>query len=433
MGSARNRRSKLVAARLRSIQRRFSSLYINQNLRQCSKLNLMTAGALDQDTQNRMATKVAMLLQGYEVYGIGTILKLYAAALPTMTFVALSEGPLVDWLRANGNIVEVVPGLDELEEGGASIRLLSKMPRAMLQARRDARKIDRVLQGRGIEVIHAHWRPHQFIAGCMRRLGYTSIWHINYTMDPQRLMGWGKKLNHMSAKWGADLILPASDAIGANWIGCGVPSITVRNAAVPLFDSSNLLPETPIRCLVAGRLEHSKGHHLAAEAVIRARKAGYDVRLDIYGGPLENNDYATALRQKIDAAGCSDAIQFLGFRSDLRNHHQTYHLGMQCRIDAEPCSLWVCETLVDGLPLVASATGGTPELVEDGVTGLLYPTDDVADLTEKLLQLVKDPARLRDMRAKAFVRGQEKFTLERFVATTMAAYRTLPRMRGIVA
>jgi glycosyltransferase involved in cell wall biosynthesis len=259
----------------------------------------------------------------------------------------------------------------------------------------------------------------------LRRHGYASIWQINNTMNPGRLLGLGKRLNHRLAKWGADLLLPASDAIARHWAGCGVPSITIHNAAVPKFSQPNELPEQPVRCLVAGRLEHTKGHHLAVEAVASARQAGLDVCLDVYGGPLENNPYADALRAQIAAAGCQDAIQLMGFEPALRDKHQQYHLGLQCRITPEPCSLWICETLVDGLPLVASATGGTPELVGDGVTGLLYRGGDAVDLSEKLIQLARDPARLKEMRIQAFARGNRCFTLERFIRETMAAYTTL--------
>lgn len=366
--------------------------------------------------------RVAMLCNGDEVYGIGTILKLYAQGWPKALFIAPMEGPMVDWLRANGNRVEVVDGLAQFHEGGASLVTLLKMPAVLQRARQMANRIDELVRPQGIRIIHSQWRAQQIVGGFLRKRGYQSVWQINNTMNRQRLYGLGQKLSHRLAKWGADMLLPASDAIGDNWQGCGVPMITIRNAAVPLYAQPNELPESPIRCLVAGRLEHDKGHHLATEAVIRARQTGADVRLDIFGGPIEGNPYADALRQRIREAGCEDAIRLMGFQSDLRQRHQQYHLGFQCRISPEPCSLWVCETLVDGLPLVASATGGTPELVEDGVTGLLFRGDDVDDLSAKLLVLVRDPARLRAMRRKAFERGQNKFTLKRFLSETQEAY-----------
>jgi glycosyltransferase involved in cell wall biosynthesis len=369
--------------------------------------------------------QVAMLCQGTEVYGIGTIIKLYAAAWPELSFVALAEGALVDWLREHGNRIDVVPGLANFREGGPSLWTLAKMPSVLTQARRDAAKIDALLRPRGTRIVHAHWRPQQIIAGYMRRRDYKSVWQINNNTSPGRLWGAGRKLNHWLAHWGADLLLPASDFIGANWRGCGVPMRTVRNAAMPKFAAPNLLTAPPVRAIIAGRLVHEKGHHLAVEAVIRARQAGADVHLDVYGDPLDANPYADELRSRVAAAGCDGAIRFLGFHSEMRDVHQEYHLGLQCRVNPEPCSLWVCETLVDGLPLVASASGGTPELVADCETGLLFRPGDVDDLTDKLLAIVSDLRRLDAMRSSAFERGQRLFTLERFTLETLVAYESM--------
>jgi glycosyltransferase involved in cell wall biosynthesis len=369
--------------------------------------------------------QVAMLCQGTEVYGIGTIIKLYAIAWPEMSFVALSDGALVDWLRGHGNRVDVVPGLATFWEGGPSLWTLSKMPSVLTRARRDAARIDTLLRPRGIRIVHSHWRPQQIIGGFMRPRGYKSVWQINNNMNSRRLWGAGKWLSHRLAKWGADLLLPASDYIGANWTGCGVPMRTIRNAATPKFPAPNHLPAPPVRAIIAGRLVHEKGHHLAVEAVIRARRAGANVQLDVYGDPLTNNPYADELRARVTAARCGDAIRFLGFHPEMRDLHQQYHLGLQCRVNPEPCSLWVCETLVDGLPLVASASGGTPELVADGETGLLCRPDDVDDLADKLLQIVSDLPRLDQMRSRAFERGQRLFTLQRFTQETLAAYESL--------
>lgn len=370
-----------------------------------------------------LAEQAAMLVQGDEVYGIGTIIKLYAQSLPAIAFIAMGEGHMVDWLKRNGNRVDVVPGLVRFHEGGPSLGVLSRVPGAFLQARRDAAKIDEILRSRGIRIVHTQWRPQQITAGFLRQRGYRSVWQINNNMSPGRLFGVGRQLNHRFARWGADLLLPASDFIAGFWAGARVPMATIRNAAVPVFSAPNVLPERPVRCLIAGRLVPLKGHHTAVDAVIRARKTGIDVRLDLFGDPVEGNPYVDELKRKVVEAGAEAAIRFLGFRADMRQSHQAYHLGLQCRVDPEPCSLWVCETLVDGLPLIASATGGTPELVEDGVTGLLYQSGNTDELATKLAELAADPGRLQAMRAAAFERGRKHFSLDRFATDTVRAYR----------
>jgi len=365
-----------------------------------------------------------MLCQGEEVYGIGTIQKLYGRHMAGVHFICMTEGPLSRWLRDNRCTVDVIDGLQSLSAGASSVGMLTQLPKAWAQARRDGRRIHELIGPQGIKIVHTHWLPQQLIAGHMKRMyGYKSVWQINNNTSRTRLGGLGIKLNHRLARWGADLLLPASDYIADNWRDSGVPVRTIRNAAEPLSAEPSVLPATgPVRCVVAGRLEESKGHHLAVDAVLRARAQGLPVELDVFGGPLDGNAYADALRKKVADAGASESIRFLGFRDDLRQQHRTYHVGLQCRIDPEPCSLWVCETLVDGLPLVASASGGTPELVADGVTGLLYRPGDVGDLTEKLVTLVNDRNRLAALRVAAFERGRAMFTTDRFVRETLAAY-----------
>jgi glycosyltransferase involved in cell wall biosynthesis len=369
--------------------------------------------------------QVAMLVQGDEVYGVGAVEKLYASHWPELSFVALGDGPLVDWLRTNGNRVDVVHGMMRFSAGGRSLATVLRTPSMMARARRDAARIDALLRPRGIRIIHAHWRPQQIMAGFMRRRGYKSVWHIHNNTNPRRLVGIGLKLNHGLARWGADLLMPVSAFIGRNWEGAAVPMAVVHNAAPQFFESANRLPDDPVRCIIAGRLEHVKGHHLAVAAVIRARQSGFDVRLDVFGGPLDDNAYADQLKQQIAAAGCSEAIQFRGFEPAMRRLHQQYHLGLQCRIDPEPCSVWVCESLVDGLPLVASASGGTPELVDDGVTGLLFSPGSADELAHRLVELCQDRERLAGMRQAAFARGQRHCSVPRFLNETLAAYASL--------
>lgn len=84
--------------------------------------------------------------------------------------------------------------------------------------------------------------------------------------------------------------------------------------------------------------------------------------------------------------------------------------------------MWACETLLDGLPLIAADAGGTAELIEDEVTGLLFKGGDVNDLTSKLLMLIGNRARLRMMRYAAYERGQRLFGVERFISETYDAY-----------
>jgi glycosyltransferase involved in cell wall biosynthesis len=241
-------------------------------------------------------------------------------------------------------------------------------------------------------------------------------------MNPRRIFGLGVKLNHYLAQWGADLIIAVSNFTASYWRGAGVRIQVIHNVAPVIYDQVSEPATHPIHCVIAGHLTEDKGHHLAIQAVLSARAQGHDVRLDIFGGPLESNPYFDRLKQIVKQSHQQEYIRFMGFRPDLRQHHQSYNIGLQCRIGPEPCSVWVCETLLDGLPLVAADSGGTPELIEDGLTGLLFRSGDVEDLTSKLIKLVVDPSGLKAMRHHACARGQRLFRLDRFISQTSEAY-----------
>jgi glycosyltransferase involved in cell wall biosynthesis len=80
----------------------------------------------------------------------------------------------------------------------------------------------------------------------------------------------------------------------------------------------------------------------------------------------------------------------------------------------EPFSRSVLEGMISGLVVVATRTGGTPEIIVDGENGLLFTPNDPDELAKKLVTLADDPA----LRAKIASAGKQTI-LERFTMTKM--------------
>jgi len=371
-----------------------------------------------------MEAKVAIICDGNELYGVGSVLKLYAQNLPKISFICLSKGVMYQWLLEQGCNVYYIDGGSGFKVK-STVGALLKFPGLLLRYWKLSRVLSLFVKEHNIHILHCHWLPHHILGGFTRSDSLKVIWHIHNNMSYTRMFGLTRKLNLLLARWGADVVMPVSEFIGNNWKGCGKPIAIVRNGVYPSYQEPNQLSTDVFRCVIAGRLCEDKGHHLAVAAVINANKNGKRVELDIYGGPVDDNSYFDSLKNEVENNGLQDSIKFLGFRNDLRENHQNYHLGLQCRIEPEPCGVWVCETLVDGLPLLASKTGGTPELVENGVTGLLFEGNNKDDLSEKLMSFISDPELLNSMRIAAFKRGKQKFTVDRFVRETKEVYRSL--------
>jgi glycosyltransferase involved in cell wall biosynthesis len=85
----------------------------------------------------------------------------------------------------------------------------------------------------------------------------------------------------------------------------------------------------------------------------------------------------------------------------------------------------VIEAMLAGLPVVATRVGGIPELVEDGVTGLLVPPQDPRALHRALAQLLSNPELCERLGVSGQRRALERFTVKRMIAQVRALYHAL--------
>lgn len=180
-------------------------------------------------------------------------------------------------------------------------------------------------------------------------------------------------------------------------------------------------PEVPL-ALFVGRLVDHKNLPMLVRAASRLARAGSAIRLAIVGdGPL-----AGALRADLDAAGLARSVALLGARDDAT--------ALMCAADVLVLPSWreglpnvVVEAMHAGCPVVATRVGGLPELVDDGVDGLLVPSDDDAALADALVRLERDPALRARLASAARARAARDHGVDAMVAAMRAVYADLLR------
>jgi glycosyltransferase involved in cell wall biosynthesis len=126
-----------------------------------------------------------------------------------------------------------------------------------------------------------------------------------------------------------------------------------------------------------------------------------------------------ALEAQVRERGLADRVIFAGFRRDLDRLLPAFSVFcLSSRLEGLGTSL--LDAMAFGLPVVATAAGGIPEAVEDGVTGRLSPPRDPAALAGALADILGDETRRRAFGAAGRRRFLEHFTADHMVAATLA-------------
>jgi glycosyltransferase involved in cell wall biosynthesis len=125
--------------------------------------------------------------------------------------------------------------------------------------------------------------------------------------------------------------------------------------------------------------------------------------------------------------GIEDRVAFLGHRRDVLDLVRNFDV---CALASHPeysegLSNSIAEYMGLAKPVVATAVGGNPELVEDGVTGLLCPGANAEAMADRILRLLRDDTLRQEMGRRGREFFQRNLTLERMVNDTQAVYEEL--------
>ena len=165
----------------------------------------------------------------------------------------------------------------------------------------------------------------------------------------------------------------------------------------------------PPRWLVgtAGRFSPEKGFPLLIDAAAEVVRRRQDVGFILFGDGPER----AAIEALVAARGLQTHVVLAGFRDDVPRFLPDLDLAVMSS-HTEGLPVFLLEAAAAGLPCVATAVGGIPEVIVEGETGHLVAAGDASGLARHLLGLVEDPARRRAMGEAARARVRSHFTFE---------------------
>ena len=183
------------------------------------------------------------------------------------------------------------------------------------------------------------------------------------------------------------------------------------------FLEKERLQEATFRVGMIGQITPRKGQLEAIQTFARLVKSSVPgAQLLIVGSPVFNRDelYLQKLKEEVKRLGLESNVRFMGLRSDIPVILQSLDLLIS-NSSCEPFGLALLEAGASSTAVLASAVGGVPELIEDGVTGRLFPYGDSDAMLSGLMKLESDRASTGRLGRAAQERTALYFNQDRFL------------------
>jgi glycosyltransferase involved in cell wall biosynthesis len=332
-------------------------------------------------------------------------------------FFALPEdGPLADALRRCGIDVELV-GFPKIRAGSGVIAATTA--------------IRRLIAGKSIALVHSNSiRTNLYGAAAARLSGVPVVWHernliTTEKLDPDMVLAFlpdaivcnSRAIARRFEKSGA---LPAKVQVIYNGVDTKAFNPSVSGKA--LRDRFGIGADE-IVIGIASRFNPDKGHETFLRAAKLIARNQARVRFLIVGGAVFASDAGRekTLRDLALDLGIDDRVVFTGLIQEMAEAYAAMDIVVLAS-DAEPCGRVIFEAMATGRPMVATDTGGTPEIVVDGETGILVHPRDPAAMASALETLVADRQKRDAMGRLARGRMEALFGIEKNVANTEELY-----------
>lgn len=289
------------------------------------------------------------------------------------------------------------------------------------------KKIRRHIKSIKPDIIHIHGTR----AGVLGRLAainlsipviYTEhLWTKNYKLDSRVLTFF-----HYFSNWILDMVTSLNIAVSGavkeflvtSHISYPEKVVVVYNGISEVKEEAQVLKDPhKIKIATVGTLNFQKGMQYLIQALPVVIKEFPDVSLEIIGsGP-----YKKKLEKIVKKLKLEKKVKFAGFLSDISGYLANFDLYVQPSL-SESFGLAIVQAMGVGLPVVATETGGIPEVVTTGKTGILVPSKNSKALSAAILEIIRDPKMARQMGEMGRRDARLKFNLDDMISELEQIY-----------
>ncbi len=239
--------------------------------------------------------------------------------------------------------------------------------------------------------------------------------------------------SHLKYLWGVDKYIAVSEAIKDVLIKDGIPSekIAIVHSGVDLsrFNGTSgdyLRREFDVNSstFIVGNVAHladHKGHEYLIKSIPIVLREFPDVKFFIVG----DGELRSHLQELASKLNLNDRLTFTGFRKDISQLLEFFNLFVLASHSGEGTCNAVLEAMAMRKPIVATAAGGTPEVIKDGVNGILVPARSPEALATGIISIIRDKNTAKKMGENGRQTVETRFSVENMVSGTVDVYMEL--------
>ncbi len=296
----------------------------------------------------------------------------------------------------------------------------------------EARRLTSELRKLELDLVHTNTLKAHVVGGLAAHwIGRPLVWHLRDILGPEparevlRVAGRRVRPHVICISRAVAETLPADDPPRTIiYNGTSLERFCPRQPSAALREELGIPTGGRVLTIVS-RLTPWKGHVVLLRAMRQVLARHSDTTLLIVGeAAFWNADYVGELEDLAGELGVREATRFTGYRQDIPDLLALTDVFVLPSTD-EPFGRVIVEAMAMELPVVATATGGVPEIVKQGETGLLVPPEEPTVLAEAIIRLLEDGELRREMGTRGRERVLAHFDARRTVRQVQELYERL--------
>lgn len=292
------------------------------------------------------------------------------------------------------------------------------------------RELRRVIRRAEPDIVHTHGAMSGRIAGrqCGKQVIFTR--HSAFPPNPRLTRGLGRLLFKTINERYAHRIIAVSGVCADALYACGISRDRVSvipNGVPPLPRKTaeeceatrahlGIGPAEFVATILA-RIEPYKGQRCVVEAAKALSRRGAELKIIVAGTGADE----AFVRNRAKALGVESMVLFTGFISDVSAILSISDVQINAST-VEATSLSLLEGMSMGLPAIASNASGNPDVIEDGVNGLLFEAENPENLAECMERLMRSPGLMDTLRDGALRVYRERYEIGRVARSVEKVY-----------